>query len=130
MKRVLTFESARQDQKRFELLYQAILIGGASAQPGSRGGIEVLRREARLLDALDGISIADPDETKGLAGEPGRLVQAEAELVLEQPDFELLKKRVEETPWLPKAARDVVDVIDWLSAAPEQKPVTAEPTDR
>jgi hypothetical protein len=122
MKRTIEFKDDAKNQKRFELLYGAILVGGAQAQNGQRGGIEVLRREARLLDSLDTISVLNPDRTvpKFPNDEPARLVTSGAAMVIAQADFELLKKRLEDTPWLPKVARDVVDTVDWLSAAPEQ----------
>jgi len=123
MKRVVTFKTGEtKNQHRFEVLYGAIVAGGQTPSRGS--GIEVLRKEARILDALDAIS--DPptssSQTRPLPnGEPTRAVQNGCELVLAQPEHELLKKRLEEGLWSPRAARDVVDCIDWFSAAPEQQ---------
>lgn len=112
--RIITFKSGEvKSQKRFELLYGAMLLGGQ--QPGARGGIEVLRREARILDALDAIS------TPESGNEETRSVVIDSVLSLQQPDFELLKKRLEEAPWLPKIARNVVDAVDWLGTAAEKE---------
>lgn len=123
MKRVIAFdhETPARNQKRFDLLTQAVLIGGSPGGQGTRGGIEVLRREARLLDGLESVSVHNPDAAQTLPVELQRTVTVDATLVLEQPDFDLLKKRVEETVWLPPAARAAVECFDWLSAAPEAK---------
>jgi hypothetical protein len=122
MKRVVTFKAGGdKDQRRFSLMYGAILIG---AQTPSRGtGIDVLRKEGRILDALDGISDPDesPDARKLPTGESSRKVRDGAELVLAQPDHELLKKRLEEGSWTPGIARHIIDCVDWFSAATEQQ---------
>ncbi len=107
MKRTITFGDEAKSQQRFELFQAAILNGGAA---GQRGGIEILRREAKLLDAFDAISDPAGDEKP-------RRVRDGAQLVLEQADFDVLKKRMEEAPWAPAASRGVIDALDWLSAA-------------
>jgi hypothetical protein len=122
MKRIVTFKAGDQkNQQRFALLYGAILVG---AQTQSRGtGIDVLRKEGRVLDALDSVSDQDdsPEARMLPTGERARKVRDGAELVLAQPEHELLKKRVEEGPWTPAVARNVVDCVDWFSAAAEQQ---------
>lgn len=120
MTRTITFNADEaRNQKRFEFIIGAMLLGGNHEQQSSRGSIEVLRREARILNVLDAISDPNPDpQAPKLANnEPARTVRANAVMELDQPDFELLRKRLEETPWMPKVARDVVDAVDWLSAA-------------
>lgn len=118
MIRVLTFDDSARSQKRFELLYSAILMGGSDGQ--RKGGIEMIRREARMLDALDAGSVLndDPKAAPFPSNEPPRLVRPGA-VKLDQPDFDVLLQRVKDTPWLPKFARDVVNTVDWLTAAPE-----------
>lgn len=108
--RVIQFEDLKS-QKRFEILYAALLLG---APKGGRG-LEVLRREARILDALDAISTPDPTAPAGPM--PGRKVIAGRPLVLAQPELELLARYLEAVEWTPAASRDVVDAADWLSAA-------------
>jgi hypothetical protein len=122
MKRVAIFKSGDpKNQQRFALLCGAILVG---AQTPSRGtGIDVLRKEGRVLDALDDISDPNdaPDARRLANGDPARTVRDGVELVLSQPEHELLKKRLEEGPWVPAIARHVVDCVDWLGAAIEQQ---------
>jgi hypothetical protein len=117
MKRVVSFKAdATKNQKRLELCYAAVVLGA----PQAARGIDVIRREARLLDALDAISTPDTEGALMVNGLPKRSPQVDAVLTLDQPDWELLRRYVENTPWSPMAARDVVDVVDWLGAAAEQ----------
>jgi hypothetical protein len=109
--RVVTFERNGRGQRRFEILYAALLLG---APKGARG-LETIRREARVLDALDAISAPVDGAAPGPV--PPRSVTPDAELVLAQPDFELLTRYLDAVEWTPAASRDVVDAADWLSAA-------------
>lgn len=124
MKRLISFDGAddKKVQKRFEILYGGLIIGGAQAT--ATRGIEVIRRESRILDALDAVSTVDPDTTsvKKIFDEPVRLVTKGSAMILDQPDFDLLKIRVETTPWGPQVSRHVVDTLDWFTSSPEHKP--------
>jgi hypothetical protein len=111
MTRVVTFDANSRGQRRFEILYAAILLG---APKGPRG-LETIRREARVLDALDAISTPVDAPTAGPV--PPRSVTPDATLVLAQPDFEILARYLEAVEWTPAASRDVIDAADWLSAA-------------
>jgi len=111
MTRVVTFDGNGRSQRRFEILYAAILLG---APKGARG-LDTIRREARVLDALDAIST--PDDDAPPAPVPARHLTADAELRLAQPEFDLLTRYLDAVEWAPAAARDVVDAADWLSAA-------------
>lgn len=113
--RVVAFEDVGRSQKRFELCYAAILLG---APKGAPRGMDVLRREARLLDALDAISAPDPQAAPLADDVPRRLVMVPTSLALLQPDFDLLSKYLEAVAWAPIVARAVVDAADWLAAAP------------
>jgi len=112
MTRVLTFDGAK-GPKRFELCRTALLNAGDTKGERTR---ETIRKEARLLDALDTVSQlaateTDPD-ARALRGALDPL-----SVTLSQDDFDLLSRYVDTTPWLPRAARDAVDLQDWLSAA-------------
>jgi hypothetical protein len=109
--RVLTFDSNGHGQQRFMIVYAAILLG---APKGARG-LEVIRREARILDALDAISVADAAAGPGPV--PARHVIPDARLTLSQPEFELVGRYLEAVEWTPAASRDVIDTVDWVSAA-------------
>ncbi len=124
MKRVLAFDGPKA-AKRFELIRVAVLAAGDGKGERNRAAI---RAEARLLDALDGVSdnalerwkangsdehLAGPDVDKD-----ARVLKTEGGTVtLSQEDHDVLSKYVDATPWLPRASRDAVDVQDWLSAA-------------
>lgn len=116
MKRKVTFSDETKNQKRFELLYLSIILGA----PQNRG-IEVIRREARILDLLDSISSVNSDSNVKFGTEPGRIINGGAELLLEVADFELIKSRLEKTEWVAIWSRKVVDTLDWFSSATEVK---------
>jgi hypothetical protein len=109
----LTFDSNGRGQRRFEIVYAAILLG---APKGARG-LEAIRREARILDALDAVSVADADAVPPAGAVPARRVTPGARLVLAQPEFELVGRYLEAVEWAPVASRDVIDAADWVSAA-------------
>jgi len=96
--------------KRFDLLRTALLSGGDGKGERVRA---TLRKEARLLDALDAVSHLTTD------GDPDRrLLNADVgTLTISQEDFDLLQKYVDTTPWIPRVAREAVDLQDWLSAS-------------
>lgn len=134
-RRALVFDVGDgRSEKRFQMIRTAILIAGD--RKGTRDR-ETIRKEARLLDALD--SISEPDTsasakhacpacgaqfdaiagtTNGDGGEtPRKLTGGRLELRAE--DHALLTKYLDGAPWLPassRAARDVQDFAD----APEK----------
>jgi hypothetical protein len=116
--RIVTFDATGRGQRRFEILYAALLLG---APKGARG-LETIRREARVLDALDAISTPVDVPTTTGAPVPPRSVKPDAELVLAQPDFEILARYLDAVEWTPAASRDVIDAADWFNAAPRGEP--------
>jgi hypothetical protein len=113
MTRVVTFDGNGRSQKRFDILYAALLLG---APKGARG-LDTIRREARVLDALDAISTPVDTAAGPVPARHLKFDNAELVLCLQQPEFELLTRYLEAVEWAPAAARDVVDAADWLSAA-------------
>lgn len=114
MMRHLVFDGDR-GPKRFQLLWTAFLSGGDGK--GERGPA-VIRREARLQDVLEAISVPS---VNGDGNPDARTLRDDAApLMLTQEDFELLQQYAEKTPWTPRVSRDVVDLWDFLSAAPKQ----------
>jgi hypothetical protein len=110
MKRVVTFNGEKAP-KRFELCWIALLNGGDGSGRGNR---ETTRREARLLDALEGISAPQPEEHF----KDKRVLQAQGgTITIDQDDHALLSKYLDVMPWAPRAARDAVDVQDWFGSA-------------
>ena len=114
MKRTLTFDAAEPKRgARLYRLYEAVLF------PVQGRTIEVIRREARLLDGLEAITEPDPDGKK-IAGdnmEPRRLKPGTVVLEVEEADItDVFKKRLElPDTWLPKVSREIVDTITWLN---------------
>ena len=111
MTRVLVFEGAKA-AKRFELCRTAILSAGNGSGGRTR---ETIRKEARLLDALD--SISEPSEPIPQDPDARSLKVGTSTLTLTQDDHALLTLYLDTTPWTPRVSRDVVDAQDWLSAA-------------
>jgi len=107
MIRRLVFDDDDKSRQRFKRLYEGLLLGG-----NDRKNIETIRREARVLDALDAIS----EKEQTVQGEQRKLV-APATLELQQADFALLEQYVNNTAWLPVVSRQIVDLVDWLSTA-------------
>lgn len=111
MKRVLDFKGDKGNT-RFEFCYMAIL--GAGDQKGTRDRMTI-RKEARLLDALDSISI--PLQIPMPSGSPRALSGPDYILYIQEEDHALLVTYVDSMPWVPKVAREAVDVQDFLSSA-------------
>jgi hypothetical protein len=125
MRRVLAFDDNAESRRRFSLLYEALLIGGFVAsqdRPGvERKGFESVRREAKILRKFKAISEDNPDDKLG-TGEPNRrLVAPGGEILLEQPEHDLMKKYAETCHWKVSQADDVIDAVDdFLGAAPQR----------
>lgn len=113
MKRILVFDGSK-GARRFELCRIAIFSAWEGKPPSSRTR-EVIRAEARLLDALDTISVATPTDKD----EDVRMLNNELSpsITVSQSDFDLLSRCADTVPWLPKLAREAVDLQDWLSSA-------------
>jgi len=133
-RRALVFDSTdERSAKRFQMIRTAILIAGD--RKGTRDR-ETIRKEARLLDALDTISEPDthgPGPTcpacgaqlgavaaaadGGGEGEPPRRLNGGGRLELRAEDHALLTKYLDTAPWLPAAARAARDVQDFADGA-------------
>ena len=121
MQRVLVFDGDKA-VKRFAMLRVSLLSGGDGKGERSR---EILRKEARLLDALDTVSAPVTGERRRRVDDQGdpearelkQFVDGELRVTIAQNDFDLLSSYVDKTPWVPRAARSAVDLQDWLSAA-------------
>lgn len=118
--RKIVIADTPEDRETFSLLYQGFVTGGNMPQQSK--GMEVTRREARVLDKLEAVS----DETGGEAcvscgtriaikREPKAGTQT---IALEQPEFDLLKKYFEATPWTVRMSQRVVNISDWLASIP------------
>jgi hypothetical protein len=137
MTRTLDF-SGEKGPTRFDLLYEAFLGGGATQTKAGDRSRSILRQEARILEQLEKVS--EPDASKLASCEAcGRQANEDARklrpipdaiavgmavpgiIVLTEDDHALIVKYVDARPWLPRMARRVVDVQDWLSSAPKQE---------
>lgn len=108
MTRRLTFDGPKA-QERFRFCVLSVLCSGDGKGPRNR---EVLRKEARLLDAFDAISV--PDEK---VVQVGRMVTPDAVVTLEQDDFTLLQSYMDTCAWLSVVAREAVDAQDFVDSA-------------
>ncbi len=121
--RVLQFENTdhdrSQDRRRFDLLYQGFMFGGNQQQSK---GMDVLRREARILDTLDSISLVQ-NPGDGTPDDPARLLRTLApghhEVSFEEPDYALLCRYFNGAAWTTSVARQVVSISDWLAGIPQ-----------
>jgi hypothetical protein len=110
MTRVLDL-TGEKGATRFDLLRTALLSAGDGKGERVR---ERIRKEARLLEALDQVSEAAPLDTD----RERRALRANGGTVtIAQDDFDLLTQYVDTTPWVPRVAREAVDLQDWLSAS-------------
>lgn len=113
----LVFENTDEARERFELLYSGFVNGGAQ---GQRGGIETMRREAKILDKLESVSELHEGRACGECGQliagKQRLNDGEQEVSFDQPELALVKKHIENCPWTTRMSRKIVDLIDWLES--------------
>jgi hypothetical protein len=107
--RRLTFDDGDDGAKRFVLLHRGFLLGGN--KPGGKN-MEIVRREARVLDKFDAVS-------RAVDGSDGREFAAGA-LVLEEPEYEMVKRYFEGTDWVTGISREIVNISDWLAAIPQE----------
>lgn len=126
------------DRERFRLLYEGFSLGGTLAnQEREPKTFDVRRREARLVRALKAISGERPSTESPVVGSGVRRVCSVCEipilasgdrvrelrrgeihlLCLQQPDFDLVVKYIERTPWNPTFMDVVEDMADWLASA-------------
>ncbi len=104
MKRVLEFDGSDKDISRFGLLYQAMVMAQVSVR-----GMDVLRAEARIFTALEAVSVPSEPSLRTITGA--------CRVILEQPDFDIVKSYLEKAPWTTTGARAVADLDDFLSAS-------------
>lgn len=112
--RRLKFDDDAEGRERYKLLYQGFLNGGNSAQSK---GMDVLRREAEILDKFQNAGTLPPTD-----GEPNEMERelnpSGAAFDVDNAEYELLKRYFEKTPWVTRLAIKVVNIADWLSAIP------------
>ncbi len=123
--RTLTFEDRKglSKDEALSMLYNGFLTGGQFvSQSGATNRIELARREAVILDKFEMIA----DVFEPLPNAPNReyslvLRDGQNEMNLTQPEYELLKRNFEATPWTTKMSRQVITISDWLSSVPAQE---------
>ncbi len=112
MERKVVFDGEKA-ARRFELVRTAVLNAGDGKGERNR---ERLRREARVLDALD--TISDPKDQANKDGD--RILRVDptpASLLIDQADHKLVEDYLGTTPWLPRTAQLAVDTQDWWETA-------------
>ena len=117
MKRVLIFEGEKA-ARRYTYIYEGFVIGG---QRDEKKSFDVVRKEAKILDKLQAAGVVqDGDGIPGL-GDKYTLNPESSPVVLTQPEHDLVKARLEATPWRTHLAPQVVDAVDWFCAAPQEE---------
>lgn len=115
---VVTFAQANEDdKKRFGFLYGWFIAGGNSVD---RKGIEVVRREALVVDKFWAIS----DRLEGLPEgvEARRLKIGGGTLTFQQPEYELIKRYLESANPRTELSRQYVETVDWWSSLKPEVP--------
>lgn len=119
---------AQQDQKHRRLdlthedaalLYQGFLTGGDVPEDQQRGphkkDREVTRREANIILAFE--SVLEPDPTAADGFRVKSTLESTA-IELSQPEYELLLKYFERTPFQTRLSARKMRVIGWLESIP------------
>lgn len=115
MTKTIVFDGPKA-ASRFTRIYEAVILGGTL--PNQKRGIEIYRREAKILDALDAIS-ATVDGKMITPNVPTRaLLRAEGgTITLDVGDLNVLLDRLKlEDVWQSAVSRELVDAVDWLTA--------------
>ena len=107
--------SNEQSRERFYILYQGFVIAGHADPREGPKGMVVVRKEATILRKMQGISEPELNSDGSLTG--WRVLTGSL-MVLEQPEYELLKKYVDRGGWASVASPKIVDTYDWLDAIP------------
>jgi hypothetical protein len=124
MKRVIKFDGGEDSKGKFGLLYHAMITARVDIR-----NMEVLRKESRLMTALEAVSVPTTQaERDGKDLASLRKIEGPCEVVLEQPDFELMVSYLERAHWSVFAAPRVVALADYLSACKEYVPPPPEPS--
>ena len=103
----------------FTLIYQGFTAGGNSQQSKT---MQVVRREAKILDKLEAISQPVVPPATYPNGDVARELRTDIPTVLRltSEEYDLLKKYFEAVPWTVNASRAAVAMADRIDAAPEE----------
>ncbi len=122
--RTLTFAASLLHAQYYAMLYKALAERGGSPGRPSR---EDLLAERRLLTAFQaaGTPVGDPPEF--IPGDPPGFdarfytltAQGGTVQIRQKPDFALLERYLEQTPFQAGLTGILLDLEDWLSAAPK-----------
>jgi hypothetical protein len=133
MTRRLDFNGdADPDQRRYRLLVDAVVMGGTLANQDGRtkGTMEAIRSQARLLRALKPLSGPDEDQERQHADAGNRahipivsrvLAGGIHIAILNQQEVDTVKDYLPRIPWHGSLSDEISDLYDWLSALPEDK---------
>lgn len=118
MIRQVAFTGSSTHQVYFRMLYEAYRSRG-SAAPETRVSSADRRSDGKILKALKGIGqpIGDAPIDGELDLRPLTLRSGGGTIALEQPEFALLQKYVENTQFVSALADLQCDLDDWLDAA-------------
>ena len=126
MKKTLIFDKTDVGQRRFQYLYDGVILGGSKGQIQSK---DDLREEARIQMALEAISNPLLKEQIDLRYRPecARVLTAEGGTVtLTVAQCERVEKLLGQVPWGGMQKIPVADLYDFLSVAPIATETTQE----
>lgn len=107
-----------ENSEDFSLIYQGFIIGGNSQKTKT---MQSTRREAKILDKLDSISVIVSPENRYPTGDVIReLVSNKAKLTLTTEEHELLTIYFEAVPWATRISREAVRLADLINNAEEE----------
>jgi hypothetical protein len=112
--RRLTFENSPEGARRASLIYQGFLVGGNVVNGQRTKGQDVIRREAQVIRKFRKIG-SETEDGSGLT------MRSDAEsftIEFDVPQFDMLFKYVESTPWATRLSVEIEDILDWLSTLP------------
>ncbi len=124
MMREFTLDNSNGKSKglvRFQILWTAM---GYVIQTGDAKNIEILRREREISKKLRAISMTENVVAgNGIPAHTDRILMSnDQKLILDQPEIDMIRKKIEVYPfWNPLAEDSPADVYDWLSTGTEKE---------
>lgn len=121
MGRILVIENSAHvpAAERLSMLYNGFVVGGGCVPIAQQIGIENIRRAGRILDKFEEVATITQiaPGAREVKLEPRDAV---TKLYLSEPEFAMLLRNFDATPWETKFAREVVHLRDWLDTIKPQ----------
>lgn len=118
MQKTLTFTDDALGQRRFQHLYDAVILGASKGQLSSRAQI---RADATLQLKLEAVSLPTPPAQIDLRYRPEcarTLMEAPPPVVVTVAEIERIEALIALVPWGGMQRIPIADLYDFLSSAP------------